>query len=130
MIKRALEQESWTVVEAVNGRAGLERALERPPDLVLLDLIMPEMDGFEFLHEFRLRERLREIPVVVLTAKDLTQDERTRLNGAVQRVLAKGAHTRDELLATIRDLVVTSRPRAAQAAPDAAGASNSPPAIR
>jgi CheY-like chemotaxis protein len=71
---------------------------------VLLDLMMPEMDGFAFLEALRERPGGGTIPVVVLTAKDLTQDERTRLNGGVERVLAKGGDDAGELLALLRRL--------------------------
>jgi CheY-like chemotaxis protein len=67
--------------------------------------MMPEMDGFEFIVELRKREAWRHIPVVVITAKDLTDDDRQRLSGSVERVLLKGAFTREELLARVRELV-------------------------
>ena len=86
------------------------------PSVILLDLMMPEMDGFEFVAEFRRHEAWRAIPVVVITAKDLSHEDRERLNGYVQKILQKGAHGRDELLAEVRELVATSvarrRPRA------------------
>ena len=81
---------------------------EVPPSLILLDLMMPEMDGFEFVAEFRRHEAWRTIPVVVITAKDLTREDHERLNGYVQKILQKGAHGRDQLLAEVRELVATS----------------------
>ncbi|MBK9605206.1 MAG: response regulator [Betaproteobacteria bacterium] len=71
------------------------------PDIIMLDLMMPEMDGFEFLVEMRGRAEWRDIPVLVVTAKDLTAEERGRLNGDVARVLQKGGSGLDELLAEI-----------------------------
>jgi CheY-like chemotaxis protein len=65
------------------------------PSVVLLDLMMPEMDGFEFVAEFRRHEAWRAIPIVVITARDLSRDDRERLNGYVQKILQKGAHGRD-----------------------------------
>jgi CheY-like chemotaxis protein len=116
LLRRMLEPEGYTVVEAENGRAALERLREGSPALILLDLMMPEMDGFEFLTEFRRNEGWRTIPIVVVTAKDLSRDERERLNGYVQKILQKGAHGRAELLAEVRELVAASvarrRPRA------------------
>ena len=100
-----LEREGWRVTEATNGREGLERVAEAQPNAILLDLMMPEMDGFEFIVELRKREVWRHIPVVVITAKELTNDDRQRLNGSVERVLLKGAFTREELLARVRELV-------------------------
>jgi len=69
---------------------------------------MPEMDGFEFVAELRRDEAWRSIPVVVITAKDLSGDDRDRLNGYVQKILQKGTHGRDELLADVRELVAAS----------------------
>jgi CheY-like chemotaxis protein len=70
--------------------------------------MMPEMDGFAFVTEFRRHEPWRAIPIVVITAKDLTREDRERLNGYVEKVLQKGAYGRDELLAEVRDLVAQS----------------------
>ncbi|HET7248603.1 MAG TPA: GAF domain-containing protein, partial [Gemmatimonadales bacterium] len=84
-LRRTLEQHGWEVDEAVNGRMALERIAERLPALVLLDLVMPEMDGFEFLEGLR-RRSVPPVPVVVITAKDLTDEDRRRLNGGVARV--------------------------------------------
>jgi len=79
---------------------------------VLLDLMMPEMDGFEFLAELRQRWRWRDIPVVVITAKDLTEEDRLFLNGSlllsgcVKRVLQKGSFRLDDLARQVRDLAL------------------------
>jgi PAS domain S-box-containing protein len=105
MLRRLLEKEGWTVTEAENGRVALERIGEARPGLILLDLMMPEMDGFEFLDELRRSGAPPGIPTVVITAKDLTEKERQRLNGGVDRVVQKGAFGRDELLAHVRELV-------------------------
>ena len=108
LLRRMLEPEGYTVVEADNGRAALERLREVSPSVVLLDLMMPEMDGFEFVAEFRRHEPWRAIPIVVITAKELTGDDHERLNGYVQKILQKGAHSRAELLADVRELVAQS----------------------
>ncbi|MCP4658132.1 MAG: response regulator [bacterium] len=105
LIRRNLKKAGWSVDEAKNGRAGLERVGKAMPDLILLDLMMPEMDGFEFLRELRAREAWQQIPVVVVTAKEITEQERLRLNGWVEKVLHKGAYGRENLLGEIRDLV-------------------------
>ncbi|HXA94504.1 MAG TPA: response regulator, partial [Candidatus Dormibacteraeota bacterium] len=115
LFRRILEPEGYAVVEAENGRQALERLSEMPPSVVLLDLMMPEMDGFEFVAEFRRHESWRAIPIVVVTAKDLSHTDRERLNGYVEKILQKGAHGRDQLLAEVRELVAASvarrRPR-------------------
>ncbi len=98
LMRRMLEQEGWVVAEAENGRVALERVAENRPELIVLDLMMPEMDGFSFLEELRQHEGWRSIPVIVVTAKDLTAEDRQRLNGYVQYVVNKGTRGRDELL--------------------------------
>ena len=100
-MRLALEQDGWQVAEAENGRVALARLAEKRPDIIMLDLMMPEMDGFEFLVEMRSHAEWRDIPVLVVTAKDLTAEERSQLNGDVERVLQKGAAELDELLAEI-----------------------------
>jgi CheY-like chemotaxis protein len=79
--------------------------------VILLDLMMPQMDGFEFVADLRSREEWRTIPVVVVTAKDLTQEDRVRINGYVTQVIQKGMYSRDALLAEVRDLVRAHRVR-------------------
>jgi CheY-like chemotaxis protein len=108
LFRRMLEPEGYTVVEAPNGRVALERLRDMSPSVILLDLMMPEMDGFEFVAEFRRHEPWRAIPIVVVTAKDLSPDDRARLNGYVERILQKGTHGREQLLAEVRELVAAS----------------------
>ena len=98
-IRLALEQDGWKVTEAADGRVALARLADTPPDVVVLDLMMPEMDGFAFLDAMRERDEWREIPVLVVTAKDLTADDRVRLNVGVERILQKRG--RDEMLAAV-----------------------------
>ena len=105
MLRRFLEREGWAVIEAANGREALERVAAERPELIVLDLIMPEIDGFAFIEALRQDATWRSIPIVVVTAKDLTPDERRRLNGTVEQILQKGGYTREELLREIRDLV-------------------------
>ena len=108
MITRgSLEKERWHVTEAHDGRDGLKRLGENLPDIVLLDLNMPNMDGFEFAEAMRSDPRWREIPIVVLTARSLTAEDRQRLNGNVQRVLSKGGLDRSGLLKEIRKAIKT-----------------------
>jgi CheY-like chemotaxis protein len=92
-------------MEADNGRSALTVMQTTPPDLILLDLMMPEMDGFEFVTELRLNPEWHTIPIVVVTAKDLTLDERRLLNGYVERILQKGAYDRGDLLQQVSTLV-------------------------
>ena len=106
-LRRRLEKEGWAVAEAANGHVALERMAESRPELILLDLMMPEMDGFQFLDEVRKHKAWQSIPIIVVTAKELTAEDRMRLNGSVKKILQKGAYGREELLRTVRDLVAT-----------------------
>jgi CheY-like chemotaxis protein len=108
LLRRQLEAEGYRVSEAADGRAALARLREGVPSVILLDLMMPEMDGFELMEAMRREVGWASIPVVVLTAKDLTAEDRERLNGRVERVLQKGAYTADVLLADVRRLVDAS----------------------
>ena len=109
VLRRSLEKDGWTVDEAENGRVGLERVARTAPAVVLLDLMMPEMDGFEFLEGLPAASPNPAPPVIVLTAKQLTDQDRQRLNGGVTRVLHKAGNGRsgEELIAELRSLVRT-----------------------
>jgi CheY-like chemotaxis protein/nitrogen-specific signal transduction histidine kinase len=104
VLRRTLEQDGWRVCEAQNGREGLELLKGGTPDLILLDLMMPEMDGFEFVETLRANELWAQIPVVVVTARELSSEQRERLEGRVRKVLQKGALTSDALAREIRRL--------------------------
>ena len=78
------------------------------PNVVILDLMMPEVDGFTFLEEMRRRDDLSEVPVVVVTAKDLTPEDHRRLNGGVDSVLQKGEYDSEELLKHVRRRVTAA----------------------
>jgi adenylate cyclase len=88
-LRLALEQAGWAVEEADNGRVALARLEEARPSAILLDLMMPEMDGFEFLDKIRHHEKWRAIPVVVITARDITAEDRARLNGRIESIVQK-----------------------------------------
>jgi len=104
MLRFVLEQEGLGVVEADNGRAALAQVAASQPGLILLDLMLPEMDGFEFITALRQNPAWQSIPVVVVTAMNLTPEERRRLNGSIEQILQKGA-TQAGLLHQVRDLV-------------------------
>ncbi|NMG59241.1 response regulator [Geitlerinema sp. P-1104] len=108
MMRRTLEKLGCNVVEANNGRAALDAVAAEVPHLVLLDLMMPEMDGFGFLAEFRENHQWRTVPVVVVTAMELTASDRQRLDGCVAHILEKGNATREELLHEVRERLFAS----------------------
>jgi DNA-binding response OmpR family regulator len=105
MLQRTLAKEGWQVTEAQNGKVGLEKLDGGAPALILLDLMMPEMDGFEFLDTLRRRKDGQRIPVIVITAKDLTEEDHRRLNGGVERIIQKGATSQGEVLDLVRTLM-------------------------
>ena len=105
MMRTMLEKSGWSVSEAENGRIALEHVALRRPALILLDLMMPEMDGFEFAAELHKHAEWRTIPVVVLTGKDLSAEELRELNGNVNNVIDKGDSTREELMRQVGDLI-------------------------
>ncbi|WP_375465547.1 response regulator [uncultured Methylobacterium sp.] len=100
-----LERDGFPVRSAEHGRSALEAVAREKPALVLLDLMMPEMDGFGFLRALRTRSEWRDIPVVVLTAKDITAEDRRRLAGRADRVISKGSLSLADLAREVRGLV-------------------------
>ncbi len=109
MLRRLLVKEGWTVREAHNGSEGLAAARRGRPALMLLDVMMPGMDGLEVLAELRQDENLRDLPVIVITSKDLTLDERAWLEGQAGGLFQKGAYKRAELVQALREMVDRSR---------------------
>ena len=100
--RRMLRAEGWHVTEARNGRDGLDKLRDAMPSLVVLDLMMPEIDGFGFLQALRQEEAFRDTPVVVLTAKDITDAEADLLRQGLATSLKKGEVTREKLVRAIR----------------------------
>jgi len=91
LIKRILEtQKPYRVFEATDGWDGLAQARQRLPDLIILDLMLPQLDGFGLLEELKLDKRTRQIPIVVVSAKDITAEERQRLEGHIEAIYQKG----------------------------------------
>ena len=99
--------EQWTVHEAGNGRDALALLRANKPDVILLDLMMPEMDGFEIVAALQEEPLWRDVPVIVITARDLNAKDRERLNSGVHSVLLKNTFRPDELVERIRELTRT-----------------------
>lgn len=99
-----LEKEGWQVMEAENGRAALGCMKRERPLLIVLDLRMPEMDGFEFAARLRQKLEWRSIPILVLTSHDVSAEERRRLNGFIENIVQKSGDWREALLQQLRDL--------------------------
>jgi len=114
-----LEKEGWAVTEASNGLEALEVMRRERPSLIFLDLMMPEMDGFAFAAEVRRHSEWRSIPIVVLSAQDLSNEDRKRLNGHVETVLRKEGSSRESILEQVRDLLAdNAAPRKTRKGPE------------
>lgn len=106
LIRRILQsQGNYTLFEAGNGKEGIEIAQREQPNLIILDLMMPEMDGFSVLDILKTRPETANIPVIIVTAKELTPDEKERLRGHIQTLMQKGDFMSDELLDEVRALL-------------------------
>ncbi len=108
LLRRRLTSAGWLVTEARDGLDALTLMQGERPDLILTDLMMPRMDGFEFVDHLQREPIWRDIPVIVLTSKDITEQDATRLEGAIEHLLQKGAHDREALLAEVGRLVRTA----------------------
>jgi CheY-like chemotaxis protein len=102
LLRRMLEKEGYRVAEAGNGREALACLSSVRPALILLDMAMPEMDGLAFLEALQHDAEHRDVPVIVVTASELSPEERGRLHVAVETVLKKGTLNRDALLSQVK----------------------------
>ncbi|TLS49539.1 response regulator [Paenibacillus antri] len=110
LMTKLLVKEGYSVTQARNGRFALEAMEQQTPALILLDLMMPEMDGFQFITELRKRDAWRDVPIVVVTAKTITSEDRQKLNGYVRNIVQKGAIDFKTLLSDIRKLMTEAEP--------------------
>jgi len=106
LIRRILQsQGNFTIYEATNGKDGLDLIRRELPDLIILDLMMPEMDGFAVMDALKADQETANIPVIVATAKELTQEEKTRLGTQIQTLMQKGDFLNDEFLEEVMTLI-------------------------
>ena len=98
ILRKMLVKDGWRVDEAENGKVALDRIKKEKPELILLDLLMPVMDGFKFLKVIKGKDSLTDIPIIVITSKDLTADDYSYLTANVDRVIQKGDYTRKEII--------------------------------
>ncbi len=122
-IGRIVAAAGLTPVVAQSGSACLEMIEKEAPDLLVLDLMMPPPDGFAVLEKIRNKPGLRDLPVIVVTAKDLTEEDRSKLSGNVFTVLEKSAATAPTLLREIKRILLRleylPKPQASEKSPDA-----------
>jgi CheY-like chemotaxis protein len=106
LVVRMLQKEGIAVLEAGNGKEALEALQAGPtPDLIILDLLMAEMDGFEFLSEVRPHPEWSRIPVVVVSSLDLNNEAQQVLKGQVEHIFQKGRFAREDLLREVRETI-------------------------
>lgn len=105
MLGRQLRAENWKVIEAQNGKEALLKLQTETPGLILSDLMMPEMDGFELVHRLKQDSKLRSIPIIILTAKSITNQDRQKLNGGVNKIFEKGSYQRSVLFNEVSHLL-------------------------
>jgi CheY-like chemotaxis protein len=102
LMAKLLQKEKYEVSQAGNGRIALDYMQQEVPSLILLDLMMPEMDGFQFIAELKKNKEWGQIPIVVMTAKTITAQDRLKLNGYVNNIIQKGSFEYQTLLVEIR----------------------------
>ena len=106
LIRRILQsQGDFKIFEATNGKEGLNLIRRELPDLIILDLMMPEMDGFAVMDALKADPKTADIPVIVATAKELTPEEKNRLGAQIQSLMQKGDFLNDEFLEEVKALI-------------------------
>jgi two-component system OmpR family response regulator len=116
LVANALRPEGFEVVTAASGDEGLALAQERPPDLVICDLVMPDMDGFEVVNRLANTDMPKDVPILILTGHELTAGDRERLNGKVADIMQKGGDPRPALGRWLRRAAAASSRRTTAAA--------------
>jgi threonine synthase len=102
LLRRILQTRGeYRIFEAADGATGLELVRRERPDVILMDLMMPGTDGFEVLDALKADKRVSDVPVIVISAKELTPAERERLSGQTDMLMQKGDFTDEELLEEI-----------------------------
>jgi signal transduction histidine kinase/DNA-binding response OmpR family regulator len=105
LFRRTLARDNMTVIEAANGQEAIQVLRTQKPSVILLDLMMPVMDGFEFIAEFNCHPEWMDIPVIVVTAKHITREDRERLAVSTRTILEKSGFTQEDLLGKVLNLV-------------------------
>ena len=109
-LTRILNKGGWKVIEAIDGPSAFELLKEnKTPGMILLDLVLPEMNGFEFITRLRQNQEWKSIPIIINSAKELTLEEKGRLQGDVEKIFKKGDVTCGELLQSVRQLAVQAK---------------------
>ena len=102
LLSTVLTNDGYEVLKVYGGSEAIETAISQSPDLIILDMMMPQVDGFQVIRRLTDDSRTRDIPIVICTALDLTDEDRDRLNGQIQSIIQKTGNVKEELLAAIR----------------------------
>ncbi|HAO11706.1 MAG TPA: PAS domain-containing sensor histidine kinase [Planktothrix sp. UBA8407] len=108
MLRGLLQRQGWIVQEAADGEVALQLIQQSPPGLILLDLVLPKKSGFELIHDLHRAEQWANIPIIVITAAELTPTEWMQLRGYVEQILQKGSYSGEDLLREIHTLLNAS----------------------
>ncbi|MEP9410472.1 MAG: response regulator [Candidatus Brocadia sp.] len=104
LLSTLLTSEGYKVLKAYGGKEGIDKAFQYKPDLIFLDLMMPEISGFDVVDKLKTSPETDTIPIIVITAKDLTQSDKKKLNHSVSLVMKKGTYSKERLLSDIASL--------------------------
>ena len=99
-----LENAGFEVLKAYSGKAGINLAMNSNPDIIILDLMMPEISGFDVIEKLRTHPTAKSIPIIICSAKDITPKEKEELNGNILAIVQKGTHTKEDLLKAIKKI--------------------------
>ncbi|MDR4505037.1 MAG: response regulator [Candidatus Scalindua sp.] len=103
-IRAILENAGFRVLTAYGGKAGIELAINNNPDMIILDLMMPDISGFDVVENLRKHQKTKNIPIVICSSKDITEEDKKVLNGNIMAIVQKGSHTKEELLREIQNI--------------------------
>src|SRR2546430_16449269 len=104
MVKAMLKTFNMEVMVADGGKTGIEMALKKKTDMIILDLMMPDVDGFEVVSKLREDPAGSQIPILIYTAKNISSEDRERLQGNIQSIIQKGAFGKDGFLEMLTNL--------------------------
>ncbi|MBE9505162.1 MAG: response regulator [Proteobacteria bacterium] len=104
LLSSILEPIGFTVIKASGGKKAIELARANNPDLMILDLMMPEVSGFDVVHEMKMNAKTREIPIMILTAKEVTEEDKKVLNGHIERIIEKATFNKEFLLKEMKSI--------------------------
>ena len=111
LVSHQLTSHGWKITEARNGQDALDKIQASLPGLIILDLMMPELDGFEFVYLLSQHPRWSQIPVLVITAKELSKEDKAKLQGRVENILQKGRYEQSDLLNEVHKLLALALER-------------------